>query len=121
MSAPEIETRAPDDGAGAPEVSGFDEAWQAQVFAMTTLLHERGLFTWSEWTEMLGAELKDGRQVPGNEAYFAAWLSAFEKLIVAKGITDADALAHMAEDWLEAAAHTPHGMPIVLGAHDRSH
>ncbi len=88
---------------------------------MTTLLHERGLFTWSEWTEMLGAELKAGPQLPGNEAYFEAWLSAFEKLIVAKGITDADALAHMAEDWLDAAAHTPHGMPIVLRADSHSH
>jgi nitrile hydratase accessory protein len=99
----------------APEVSRFDEAWQAQIFAITTLLHERGLFTWDEWTKVLGAELEAGPQVAGNDVYFSCWLNALEKILVVKGITDEDALADLAEDWREAAAHTPHGQPIVLG------
>ena len=38
----------------------FAEPWQASAFAMTVALNERGLFTWSEWAETLGAELKSG-------------------------------------------------------------
>ena len=27
----------------------FREPWEAQAFAMTLVLHERGVFTWKEW------------------------------------------------------------------------
>ena len=36
----------------------FREPWQAQAFAMALALHERGLFTWSEWAAALAAEIK---------------------------------------------------------------
>jgi hypothetical protein len=36
----------------------FNEPWEAQAFAMAVKLHERGAFTWGEWTETLGAEIK---------------------------------------------------------------
>ena len=36
----------------------FNEPWEAQAFAMVVKLHERGHFTWSEWAETLGAEIK---------------------------------------------------------------
>ena len=29
----------------------FAEPWQAQAFAMTVALHDRGLFSWNEWAE----------------------------------------------------------------------
>ncbi len=103
----------------APHVTHFDEAWQAQVFAMTTLLNERGVFTWGEWAEIFGAELKAGPQEAGNAAYFAAWLAALEKILAATGITDAAAIADLADDWRAAAARTPHGAPIVLGHEHR--
>jgi nitrile hydratase accessory protein len=35
----------------------FAEPWQAQAFAMTVKLNEQGLFTWSEWAEVFGAEI----------------------------------------------------------------
>jgi nitrile hydratase accessory protein len=108
----------PESAASAPEIAGFDEPWQAQIFAMTTLLSEGGAFTWSEWTLALGAELKAGPQDSGNDVYFEGWLRALEKLLVAKGITDAAALSDLTGDWLAAAAHTPHGQPVLLGAHD---
>ncbi len=104
----------------APEITRFDEAWQAQIFAMTTLLHERGLFTWGEWTQYLGLELKAGPQVAGNDVYFDGWLKALEKLLIDKGITEAAAIAHLAEDWRAAAAVTPHGQPILLENRDHA-
>jgi len=36
----------------------FKEPWQAEVFAIVLSLHERGVFTWSEWAAMLSQEIK---------------------------------------------------------------
>ena len=60
----------------APEPPPFDEPWQAQVFAMVVVLNERGLFSWSEWAQALGAEIAAGPQKASNAVYFENWLSA---------------------------------------------
>ena len=57
----------------------FAEPWQASAFAMTVALHERGVFEWAEWAEILGAELKSG------DDYYDCWLHALEKLLIVKG------------------------------------
>src|SRR5471030_1895638 len=36
----------------------FREPWEAQAFAMALALHARGVFTWTEWAQMLGKEIK---------------------------------------------------------------
>jgi nitrile hydratase accessory protein len=36
----------------------FREAWEARAFAMTLVLHERGVFSWTEWTGTLADEIK---------------------------------------------------------------
>ena len=35
----------------------FAEPWQAQAFAMTLQLHQRGLFSWPEWAAALAARI----------------------------------------------------------------
>jgi nitrile hydratase accessory protein len=95
-----------------PEPKAFDEPWHAQVFAMALALHERGLFTWSEWSETLGAEIA---RAP-HRAYYESWLEALERLIAEKGAGSRDEMAALARDWLDAAEATPHGQPIVLAA-----
>lgn len=100
----------------APEAPPFEEPWQAQVFAMAVMLNERGLFDWSEWASALGAEIAAGPQEAGNETYFWNWLRALEKLLIAKGVAGGQELADLAQAWRAAAAATPHGRPIVLGA-----
>ena len=47
----------------APEAPPFDEPWQAQAFAMAVSLNQRGLFSWSEWTKALGAEIAAGETI----------------------------------------------------------
>jgi nitrile hydratase accessory protein len=96
----------------APEAPPFDEPWQAQAFAMAVSLNQRGLFSWSEWTKALGAEIAAGR----DEPYFQAWLRALEKILIAKGVASGGELHDLAEAWRAAAEATPHGRPIVLGA-----
>jgi hypothetical protein len=47
-----------------PESAGdepvFREPWEAQAFAMTVLLHQQGLFTWTEWAQALSAQIAGG-------------------------------------------------------------
>ena len=96
----------------------FDEPWQAQAFALTVQLNEKGLFTWSEWADIFGAEIasatKDGRGC-GNENYYLCWLAALEKIVGEKDILSADQLTTRKEEWRHANEHTDYGEPIELG------
>ena len=90
----------------------FEEPWQAQVFAMTVKLHERGVFSWQEWADALSAELK--LQEDTGKQYYHHWLRALEKMAFEKGITEPQALIQREHEWHLAAARTPHGDPIEL-------
>ena len=88
----------------------FAEPWETQAFAMAVKLHERGVFTWSEWAETLGAELRREPQRP----YYESWLAALEGLVEAKGVIGHDERHDRIDAWDEAAKATPHGKPIEL-------
>ena len=111
-----------DRAAGSPD-SGpvFAEPWQAQVFAMTLQLHQRGLFSWPEWAAALAARIQTA-QAAGDpdlgDTYYRHWLAALEDLVAAKGAADTAELARCARAWDHAANRTPHGQPIVLQAGD---
>jgi len=99
----------------------FREPWEAQAFAMALALHERGLFTWSEWAATLAEEIKRA-QAAGDpdtgDTYYRHWLNALERLVAGKGVTDAATLARYREAWDHAADRTPHGTPIELKPED---
>ena len=97
----------------------FREPWEAQAFAMAVHLRDRGLFTWREWAETLGAEIKAAMAAGDadlGDTYYLHWLAALEKLVVAKGAASAPGLSKTKDAWDRAARATPHGKPIVLGA-----
>ena len=99
----------------------FREPWEAQAFAMTVALHERGLFSWNEWTVVLGEEIKraQARGDPDTgETYYLHWLAALERIVAEKGMTDAPTLTRYRDAWDHAAERTPHGMPIELRPED---
>jgi nitrile hydratase accessory protein len=119
-SDPESLRRAAAAAAGLPaDVGGpvFREPWEAQAFAMTLALHERGVFTWSEWTEVLAAEIRRA-QASGDpdtgQTYYRHWLTALEHIVTAKGVTGLEVLARCRIAWAEAARSTAHGAPIRL-------
>ena len=96
----------------------FRAPWEAQAFSMAVMLHERGHFTWKEWTTRLADEIAaatargeddDGRR------YYRHWLAALEQLVAELGIVPAGELRARYDAWSEAARRTPHGQPIVLG------
>jgi nitrile hydratase accessory protein len=99
---------------GAPV---FKAPWEAQAFAMALALYERGVFTWTEWAQTLGAELAaaTARGEPDDGThYYEHWLAALEKLAAEKGVTSFDELLARKDAWDRAARATPHGKPIVL-------
>jgi nitrile hydratase accessory protein len=101
----------------------FREPWEAQAFAMAVALHERGVFTWSEWAAALAAEIKRA-QAAGDpdtgETYYLHWLAALERLVAEKGVSSGETLARTKHAWEHACERTPHGKPIELQPQDFS-
>ena len=98
----------------------FLQPWQAHAFAMTWSLHERGVFTWTEWSNALSLQLRSAaHNVPDpGETYYLHWLQALEALVAAKGIASNQELGRFQEAWRHAAQRTRHGLPIILAEED---
>ncbi len=109
MSAPEISSvKQPEKPFAAP--------WEAQVFALTVKLNEKGVFTWGDWAKTLGAEL---HAVP-ERPYYESWLAALEKITQSAAVmSEPERLARIAA-WDRAAKATPHGQPILLENGERT-
>ena len=77
----------------------FGEPWQAHAFALTLRLHERGLFTWSEWADALSRQIA-AAQAAGDadlgDTYYRHWMAALETLVVATGASSDSAAARPA-------------------------
>src|SRR5258708_11209187 len=71
------------------------EPWEAQAFAMALALHERRLFTWSEWADALARQIKRA-QASGDPdtgaTYYPHWLSTLEQPAGEKGAPTSDTL-----------------------------
>jgi len=93
----------------------FSEPWQAAVFALTVHLNEVGVFTWTEWAEVFGRQLRhpDAADDDGSD-YYHRWSAALERLLEQKGVMSTEALDMTAAAWERAANATPHGQPIDL-------
>jgi len=109
---------------GLPRDEGgpvFRAPWQAQAFAMTLALYERGLFTWPEWAQALAERIRVAPAQPGEDAgdaYYRQWLETLELMVAAKGASTATELHRYQQAWDHAADRTPHGRPIELRASD---
>jgi nitrile hydratase accessory protein len=95
----------------------FNEPWQAEVFAMTLSLYEKGVFSWPEWADQLtqsiqSAQNKGDRDL--GDTYYSHWLDALENIVVSKGIGAAEQLSELYSEWETAANTTPHGQAIAL-------
>jgi nitrile hydratase accessory protein len=99
----------------------FREPWEAQAFAMTVALYQRGLFSWPEWAAVLAVEIKRA-QAAGDpdkgDTYYHHWLAALERLVAEKGVADQASLERYRDAWERAADRTPHGTPIELRPED---
>jgi nitrile hydratase accessory protein len=53
-------------------------------------------------------------QADDGSLYYHCWLTALERLVVAKGLADPASLLAQKEAWAEAYRSTPHGLPVDL-------
>ena len=99
----------------------FRAPWEAHAFAMALALYEKGLFAWTEWSAMLGEEIKKA-QAAGDpdtgETYYHHWLATLERVVAEKGATSTQALSEHYQAWERAMHRTPHGKPIELKTED---
>jgi nitrile hydratase accessory protein len=99
----------------------FREPWEAQAFALTLALQERGVFSSAEWAQALAAQIKMA-QAAGDadrgDTYYSHWLGALEALVAAKGASSIQELARYRRAWDHAAHRTPHGQPLELRPED---
>ncbi len=115
MSGPELSEIRPlarHDGEPA-----FEEPWQAHILAVAFSLAENGIFTRSDWSAALGAELRRRAELgepDSRHTYYAAALSALEFLVTKTGMIASSALDSCAEEWRRAYLNTPHGRPVEL-------
>jgi len=101
----------------------FAEPWQAQAFALAVRLSKQGHFTWNEWAGTLADELKldaQRREPDDGSRYYHCWLTALERLVVAKRLSDPATLLARKEAWAEAYRRTPHGKPVDLESESSS-
>lgn len=97
----------------------FAEPWQAQAFALAVKLSQEGHFTWKEWSDALADEIRSacGRgETDDGSRYYQYWLAALERLVTAKGLSDATSLLARKQAWAEAYRRTPHGKPVELSS-----
>ena len=95
----------------------FAEPWQALAFALAVRLSTQGHFSWREWADALGGELKlsaERDEPDDGSRYYHCWLTALERLVVAKRLSDPATLLARKRAWADAYRRTPHGSPVEL-------
>lgn len=98
----------------------FQAPWEAQAFAMVVALHERGIFTWSQWASALAREIAsaDSDQFAAGSSkrkgYYEHWLAALEGLLAEVELISPDQRETRRSQWEAAAIASPHGEPIHL-------
>ena len=85
--------------AALPRQSGelqFRDPWEGIAFALAVALCEQGHYAWSEFQEILIAEIAGAdQQPPGTRpTYYESWLAALEKLLDAKDILTQNVVSH---------------------------
>lgn len=95
----------------------FSEPWEAITFAMLVTLEKNDFFSWSEWTNALGNEIKFAQSKGDDDygdTYYHHVLSALEKILQEKSIVDEDTLRLYQEGWARVGERTQHGRPLEL-------
>jgi nitrile hydratase accessory protein len=77
----------------------FKAPWEALAFGLALKLHERGVFTWTEWADTLAEVIREARSAGDpdrGDTYYLHWVKALERLLIARGLADETAIATLA-------------------------
>ena len=84
-----------EEGIALPRRNGelvFEAPWEGRAFGMAVALNESGEYEWSEFQNMLAAEIADAEQGHDSSTYYERWLASLEKLLLDKGMLEAKEL-----------------------------
>ena len=99
------------------EGNPFRDSWEAEAFAMGNLLIKSGFMTAGEWIDIFSEEIKRA-QALGDEdrgdTYYNHWMNALERIMIERGIVDAETLEQQQQLWELAISKTPHGVALEL-------
>jgi nitrile hydratase accessory protein len=96
----------------------FAEPWQAQAFAIVVELTDKGILTQEEWAERLGTVLAEAEargEVDTGTRYYDHWLTALERVLIEKALTDD---AELAREGVEIRANDHHRREHQLEPHE---
>ena len=114
---------------GLPRNEGgplFAEPWQLTAFGIVLALHRSGHFQWREWVNCLSGEIELGSTYGVdpenyNAIYYHQWLTALEKLVTEKKLSNVEELMARKEEWRHADEHRGFGEPLTLHGDDNHH
>lgn len=91
----------------------FQSPWEAKAFAMVNQLTSSEHWSWPEWTDAFAQEIAAAESdQTDTSTYYERWVSACEKLLVAKGMLDSNAINQRIEQLLmEQERDSGHGSP----------
>lgn len=77
----------------------FQAPWEAKAFAIVNQLAVTEQCTWTEWTDQLAHEISTRESASADKSsYYERWVSACEKILIAKGLLDSDTIDRKMEE-----------------------
>jgi nitrile hydratase accessory protein len=64
----------------------FEAPWEGRAFGLAVALSDRRVYDWEEFRSRLVDEIAAAEARDADSTYYELWLSAFEKLLVARGL-----------------------------------
>ena len=93
------------DGHAAADEPVFHAPWEAKAFAIVNQLAADRQYSWTEWNDQLVQEIATAESsATDSRTYYECWLQACEKLLIAKGLLDADAIDQKVVDLAQEIA-----------------
>jgi len=84
----------------------FESPWESRAFGMAVVMNEKGVYQWEEFRDRLiervGRRAQEGMSSSEPPThYYEDWLSAFESLLVARGMIEPEELAARVKEYQE--------------------
>ncbi|HKT59868.1 MAG TPA: nitrile hydratase accessory protein [Gemmatimonadales bacterium] len=84
----------------------FAAPWESRAFGMAVLMNEKGAYQWEEFRDSLIEQVgRVGQEgIPPSEhptQFYEQWLSAFESLLLVRGVIEPEELAARVKEYQE--------------------
>jgi nitrile hydratase accessory protein len=68
----------------------FDAPWEARAFGIAVALHEKGIYSWRDFSQELATAIVEAERHDHDSTYYERWCAALEKLAKASGLVTQD-------------------------------